>query len=305
MSGKEGKVKEWALFVVTKHHAWIHMLLFQELYHFNRMALSVYTELGMIKELSVAPKHSYCLDVASDANVGNMTVTASTGCSANLLAQVSSLSNPQHRQLRLIPSNLSFAEHGQCLTAKEAEAGLEFRSCNKTDDKQLMSPASLPSDMWSLHVEAEERTQDLHKPYSSYCGTSGALSNLDFGQIFVGDTETATKCKFAPLIAFGDFVDTGIIRDKTSSNWIDWHHLLADYPVQCGDGEALTAFKLDSGRNSFTYECSKIGGLGACFDAWSSQAEVLQFGPAQSYWAKPMRMMHAESLLHFAEGCSD
>ncbi|CAJ1443682.1 unnamed protein product [Effrenium voratum] len=292
--GLQGLSCDACVQVAARGYASYHQRNEQELYHFNRMALSVYTELGMIKELSVAPKHSYCLDVASDANVGNMTVTASTGCSANLLAQVSSLSNPQHRQLRLIPSNLSFAEHGQCLTAKEAEAGLEFRSCNKTDDKQLMSPASLPSDMWSLHVEAEERTQDLHKPYSSYCGTSGALSNLDFGQIFVGDTETATKCKFAPLIAFGDFVDTGIIRDKTSSNWIDWHHLLADYPVQCGAGEALTAFKLDSGRNSFTYECSKIGGLGACFDAWSSQAEVLQFGPAQSYWAKPMRMMHTD-----------
>ena len=36
----------------------------QELYHFNRMALSVYTELGMMKELSQQPRHKHCLEPA-------------------------------------------------------------------------------------------------------------------------------------------------------------------------------------------------------------------------------------------------
>lgn len=36
----------------------------QELYHFNRMALSVYTELGMMRELSQQPKHKHCLEPA-------------------------------------------------------------------------------------------------------------------------------------------------------------------------------------------------------------------------------------------------
>ena len=78
---------------------------------------------------------------------------------------------------------------------------MNFKKCEDDDDTQLISPAEIPSDVWALHVEADERTQDLHTAYSSYCGTSGALSNLDFGQICVGDTlNIKTRCKFAPLV---------------------------------------------------------------------------------------------------------
>ena len=40
-------------------------------------------------------------------------------------------------------------------------------------------------------------------------------------------------------------------RQKTSNNWNGWHDLLADNPVECLEGEALTAFKLDAGLNKF------------------------------------------------------
>ncbi|CAE7233155.1 unnamed protein product [Symbiodinium natans] len=125
-----------------------------------------------------------------------------------------------------------------------------------------------PTDGWK---------QDLHMPFSSYCGTSGALSSLDFGQLFAGDAGSQTTCKFAPLIQFGSFVDTGIVRWKTTTNWPDWHHLLAENYVECASGEALTAFKLDAAKNIYKYECSKIGGLGACFDYYSAQVEIASF----------------------------
>lgn len=47
--------------------------------------------------------------------------------------------------------------------------------------------------------------------------------------------------------------------------------MLADNPVECESGEALTAFKLDSGKQKYKFECSKIGGLGSCFDYYSAQ----------------------------------
>lgn len=165
-------------------------------------------------------------------------------------------------------------------------------NCSATDSSQHLEPAELPTDMWDLHIEADERTQDLHKPFSSYCGTSGALSSLDFGQLFAGDTGTSkTACKFAPLIQFGEFVDTGIVRSKTTTNWKDWHHLLAENYVECASGEALTAFKLDAAKSIYKYECSKIGGLGACFDYYSAQVEIPSFSQSISHWAKPIRMM--------------
>ena len=49
------------------------------------------------------------------------------------------------------------------------------------------------------------------------------------------------------------------------------YKMLADNPVECESGEALTAFKLDSGRQKYKFECSKIGGLGSCFDYYSAQ----------------------------------
>ncbi|CAK8997764.1 unnamed protein product [Durusdinium trenchii] len=274
-----------------------HLRREQELYYFNRMALSVYTELGMIKELSAQAKHRHCLEPLGQGP--NMTVTASLACPANILAQVSSLSSPLNRHLRLLPEDLSgLSTPGQCLTARHAvgvaRPGLAHAECSGSDEKQLLAPGELPSDMWNLHVEAEERTQDLHKAYSSYCGTSGALSNLDFGQVFAGDLATTTKCKFAPLVAFGTFKDSGIFRDKGRNDWPDWHHMMADHPVECENGEALTAFKLEIGPNTFQYECSKIGGLGSCFDYWTPQVEVKAFNQWPSNWVKTMRMLRTD-----------
>lgn len=70
---------------------------------------------------------------------------------------------------------------------------------------------------------------------------------------------------------FGTFVSTNIVRDKTSTNWHNWHKMLADNPVECASGEALTALRLDAGLQKYKFECSKIGGLGSCFDYYSAQ----------------------------------
>jgi hypothetical protein len=55
----------------------------------------------------------------------------------------------------------------------------------------------------------------------SYCGTSGALTTLDFGQLFVGEASDVAKprsrCKFAPLIEFGEFKD----QRRLWRPWID------------------------------------------------------------------------------------
>jgi len=267
----------------------------QELYYFNRMALSIYTELGMTAELSTQAKHKHCLKPSETSNE-DMTVVASTSCQANLLAQVNSLTTPQNRLLRVIPSSMSFTGSGQCLSSRGSSlSGIVHRACNQTDAKQLLSPAEIPTDIWALHVLADKRTQDLHTAYSSYCGTSGALSNLDFGQIFAGDAlHISTKCKFAPLVNFGTFVSTNIVRDKTSTNWHNWHKMLADNPVECASGEALTALRLDAGLQKYKFECSKIGGLGSCFDYYSAQVEVPSFRQEIHYWAKPIQMLQAD-----------
>lgn len=121
------------------------------------------------------------------------------------------------------------------------------------------------------------------------------MTTLDFGQLFVGEASDVAKprsrCKFAPLIEFGEFKDTGFTRQKTSNNWNGWHDLLADNPVECLEGEALTAFKLEAGLNKYRYECSKIGGLGTCFDYYSAQVDVPSFGQEKTHWSKPMRML--------------
>ena len=173
----------------------------EELYYFNRMALSIYTELGMTAELSTQAKHKHCLK-PSETSTEDMTVVASSSCQANLLAQVNSLTTPQNRLLRVIPSSMSFTAPGQCLSSRGSSlSGVVHRTCNQTDAKQLLSPAEIPTDIWALHVLADKRTQDLHTAYSSYCGTSGALSNLDFGQIFAGDAlHISTKCSLVHRI---------------------------------------------------------------------------------------------------------
>ena len=84
----------------------------EELYFFNRMALSIYTELGMIKELSTVAKHRYCLGKANDGN--RMTVVASTGCPAVVVAQVTAKSSPENRQFKLIPDNFAFSNADEC-----------------------------------------------------------------------------------------------------------------------------------------------------------------------------------------------
>ncbi|OLP80195.1 hypothetical protein AK812_SmicGene39424 [Symbiodinium microadriaticum] len=284
----------------------------QELYFFNRMALSIYTELGMVKELDVHAKHKYCLQPSSD---GNMTVRASSACPARLVAQVTGWAGPQARLFKLLP----VAEVGHSM----GHVGSYLYGLKR------------PTDMWDLHIEADERTQDLHKPFSSYCGTSGALSSLDFGQLFAGldnFSHTVQVCKLRLIqhddetdhFPFGEFVDTGIVRSKTTTNWRDWHHLLAENYVECvadisvpvqkmtdnpekaqgASGEALTAFKLDAAKlpdlnvyglgfgeegamlafgfsgvepghiGTQDLRIDRTGGLGACFDYYSAQVEI-------------------------------
>ena len=120
---------------------------------------------------------------------------------------------------------------------------------------------ALPGILWSMHQTADRQSgADLHNAYSSYCGAHGALARLSYGQIFGGvTTGTKSLCHFAPVIKFGVFVDSTITYDKTSSNWPDWYTLLADSPILCADGEALTGFKHQPASNKFRYECSRIG----------------------------------------------
>ncbi|CAE7865610.1 ACBP4 [Symbiodinium microadriaticum] len=75
----------------------------------------------------------------------------------------------------------------------------------------------------------------------------------------------------------GEWMDTAITYDKRSSDWPEWNTLLADFPVLCADGEALTGFKLLPARNIFRFECSRIGGLGQTFEYFSAQVEVKKF----------------------------
>ena len=76
----------------------------------NRMSLSIYTELGMIKELSTGSKHRYCLSKGTSAD---MTVTASASCPAGLLARVTAKSSPENRQFKLIPADFA-ADADEC-----------------------------------------------------------------------------------------------------------------------------------------------------------------------------------------------
>ena len=65
--------------------------------------------------------------------------------------------------------------------------------------------------MW--HVQDADRTsgEDLHSACSSYCGAHGALASLSFVQIFGGvTTGVKSRCHFAPVIKFGQFVDSAI-----------------------------------------------------------------------------------------------
>ena len=157
-------------------------------------------------------------------------------------------------------------DNNQCLEAQQGSDGVSpsviHNTCDVDDAQQVLSPMALPGILWSMHKSADrESGDDLHSAYSSYCGAHGALSSLSFGQIFGGVTNgKKSTCQFAPVIKFGVFVDSTITYDKTSSNWPDWYTLLADTPILCEDGEALTGFKHQPASNKFRYECSRIGG---------------------------------------------
>ena len=156
-------------------------------------------------------------------------------------------------------------DNNQRLEAQQGSDGVSpsmiHQTCNVDDAQQIISPMALPGILWSMHKGADrEAGDDLHNAYSSYCGAHGALFKLSFGQIFGGVTNgQKSACQFAPVIKFGAFVDSTITYDKTSPNWPDWYNLLADTPILCADGEALTGFKHQPASNKFRYECSRIG----------------------------------------------
>ena len=159
-------------------------------------------------------------------------------------------------------------DNNQCLEARQASDNVSpaviHKTCNVDEAQQVISPMALPGILWSMHQTADRQSgEDLHNAYSSYCGAHGALSRLSYGQIFGGELGgTKSLCQFAPVIKFGVFVDSAITYDKTSSNWPDWYTLLADSPILCADGEALTGFKHQPASNKFRYECSRIGRAG-------------------------------------------
>ncbi|CAE8641344.1 unnamed protein product [Polarella glacialis] len=260
----------------------------QELYYFNKMSLSVYSELGTL--LSAASGGKYCLQPSPDTSSAAMQLSQLASCSGSLLVQTVATSTMKKRLMRLAHSD------GQCLQGTSAEDGsvsAVHQPCDERKHVQLIAPNELPSIMWDLHVDADKvREGDLHTAYSSYCGSHGAFNTIAFGQIFGGVTAGAmSSCHFAPVVRFGKFVDTSITRNRLSTSWANWYHLLADNPIMCPLGEALTGLKLDSISNSFLAECSRIGGLGASFDYFSDQVEVTAFKPAQSNWMKTMKML--------------
>lgn len=94
---------------------------------------------------------------------------------------------------------------------------LRSKFCGPNNEERVSSNTVLKAsrshllrEFWSFKL-ATSLPSPPFEGYSSYCGTSGALSALDFGQLFVGDhqdvTNAASRCKFAPLIQFGDFQD--------------------------------------------------------------------------------------------------
>ncbi|CAE7226908.1 ACBP2, partial [Symbiodinium pilosum] len=91
-----------------------------------------------------------------------------------------------------------------------------------------------------------------------------------------------------------EFLDTTITYDKRFDNWPDWNTLLADSPVLCPDGEALTGFKLLPARNVFRFECSRIGGLGASYEYFSAQVEVKRFDAIKANWIGALRMIKVD-----------
>ena len=181
---------------------------------------------------------------------------------------------------------------GQCLHAAPGGDGsapsVVHVTCSLNDTQQLISPGALPSMLWTLHRDADRaKGQDLHRAHFSSCGAHGALRRFSFGQMFGGYLGGAkSSCHFAPVLRFGGFVPTPIIQDRLSSEWPDWYHVLADSPILCEHGEALTGFKLNSVSKKYEYECSRIGGMGISFEYFSAQVEVAAFLPEKSKWLR-------------------
>ncbi|CAE8583763.1 unnamed protein product [Polarella glacialis] len=165
----------------------------QELYHFNRMTLSIFSELGMVVEPGLGnPNHTYCLQqAASGVSSSAMSVVASTSYPAVFVAQVTSESEPESRVVRLLGEGEATA--WQCLagiSTPEGSATLEHTACNTSDISQLVNPGELPMAMWTLLAEASEEQLGFQGDHFANCGNSeankqAALNNLGFAQVFV------------------------------------------------------------------------------------------------------------------------
>eukprot|EP00933_Yihiella_yeosuensis_P040876 TRINITY_DN3528_c0_g1_i11.p1 TRINITY_DN3528_c0_g1~~TRINITY_DN3528_c0_g1_i11.p1 ORF type:complete len:1502 (-),score=330.55 TRINITY_DN3528_c0_g1_i11:334-4839(-) len=266
----------------------------QELYFFNNFQLGIWAELGMIGT-KAAQSYKYCLQKSSSNS--QMMVKSGRDCNQGYLAQVTSATEKESRLMRIRQSKSGKPDIGQCLAVGKfgsKTGSLTYKKCNAEDKTQQIDPASVPSIMWNLLVETDKRKNDLHGAYSSYCGTHGALATLDFAQLFAGRTHgTRTACKFVPLIRFGKFKDTKIFRNKASTHWHGWKDHLADNAVECGEGEALTGFRLDTSKNHYMAECSKVGGLGACTPWFSNQVPVKHFHHDQRWWLPPLSKINA------------
>ena len=264
----------------------------QELYFFSRLAMRVFTELGSVVETSAAA-HKFCLKKAASGS--GMMLENSQQCPEILAIQLMGNAEIQERMMKLLKDGRP--DGNQCLEATEASDGtspsVQHKACDTNNAQQLITPLALPSIMWNMHKDADRTTgEDLHQAYSSYCGAHGALASLSFGQIFGGITNgEKSTCQFAPVIKFGVFVDSTITYDKTSSSWPNWNTLLADSPILCPDGEALTGFKHQPASNKFRYECSRIGGLGAKYEYFSAQVEVKKFDSNRNNFNGALKMI--------------
>ncbi|CAE7841182.1 ACBP2, partial [Symbiodinium necroappetens] len=271
----------------------------QELYYFSRMAMLVYTELGSLAATHGAAQ-KYCLmkGIGGNSSGGKMTLLAASGCPEILAMEVVGSAEVEDRMMALL--DFGIPDHGFCLEAVPGGDGispsLDYKKCNMESQQQLISPMAVPGVLWDMHKEADRtHGEDFHKAYGSYCGAHGALASLAFGQVFGGDTSgLKSTCHFAPVIMFGEFLDTTITYDKRSTNWPEWNTLLADSPVLCPEGEALTGFKLLPARNIFRYECSRIGGLGQTFEYFSAQVEVKKFDQSRANYIGALRMIKVD-----------